>query len=157
MAATNQELWELLEPAVESAGFELSDLEFNPGRSRALLRLFIDSEQGVTVDDCERVSRQVSSVLDVADPVGGQYSLEVSSPGLDRRLVKPAHFDRFAGAEVQVRLRRLIDGRRRVQGSLVARHGDVIEVSSEGAIRRIAMTDIDTVRLVPDLRAPARN
>ena len=157
MAATRETLWELLEPAVEGLGFELSDLEVRTGRGRGLLRLFIDSGQGVTVDDCERVSRQVGSVLDVADPIGGQYSLEVSSPGLDRRLVKPAHFDRFAGATVQVRLRRLVDGRRRIQGSLLGRHGEVIEVSGEGVTMRRAMTDIDVVRLVPDLRAPAGN
>src|SRR5262245_57723288 len=108
MAATKQALVNLLEPAVASLGFELADLELHISRGRGLLRIFIDSDEGVTVDDCEAVSRQVSSVLDVADPIAGGYSLEVSSPGLDRRLVKPVHFDRFAGAEVQVKLRRLI-------------------------------------------------
>lgn len=157
MATNRQALWTLLEPAVASVGFELSDLEVSLGRGRGFLRLFIDSSNGVTVDDCERVSRQVSSVLDVADPIGGQYRLEVSSPGLDRRLVKPEHFDRFAGSQVQVKFRRLIDGRRHIRGTLMVRDGDVIEVSSDGVARRFALADVDVVRLIPEPRVAAEN
>lgn len=157
MAANKQALWTLLEPAVASVGFELSDLEVSLGHGRGFLRLFIDSERGVTVDDCERVSRQVSSVLDVADPIGGQYRLEVSSPGLDRRLVKPEHFDRFAGTQVQVKFRRLVDGRRHIRGTLMAREGDVIAVSSDGEAKRIALADVDVVRLMPEPRASAKD
>jgi ribosome maturation factor RimP len=147
----------MLEPVVEGLGFELADLELHLSRGRGLLLLFIDSAAGVTVDDCEAVSRQVSSVLDVADPIHGGYSLEVSSPGLDRRLAKAAHFDRFAGADVQVRLRRMMDGRRRIKGTLVAREGEVIVVQSDGAVFRIPLAEVETARLVPDLRVPARN
>jgi ribosome maturation factor RimP len=156
LAITRQALVMLLEPAIASLGFELADLELHLSRGHSLVRIFIDADKGVTVDDCEAVSRQVSSVLDVADPIGGSYSLEVSSPGLDRRLVKPAHFERFAGAEVQVKLRRLIDGRRRVQGTLVGCTGDTLEVRSGGTNLRFEMTDVDVVRLVPDLKVPAR-
>lgn len=152
MTARNDRLWELLEPAVAGMGFELSDLDLRLGRGHGLLRLFIDSAQGITLEDCEQVSQQVSGVLDVADPIPGHYSLEVSSPGLDRRLVKPAHFERFMGAVVQVRLARLVDGRRRVQGSLVAHDGEAIEVAIEGATKRFAMADVEMVRLVPDLQ-----
>lgn len=157
MAANRQVIWELLEPTVVSVGFELADLEVDFGHGRGLIRLFIDSESGVTVDDCERVSRQVSSALDVAELVGGQYCLEVSSPGLDRRLVKPAHFDRFAGAQVRVKLRRLVDGRRQIRGTLVARHGNMIEVSSDGGAQRIALADVEMVRLVPEFHGAAGN
>lgn len=156
MAVTRQALVDLVEPAIVSLGFELADLELHLSRGRGLLRIFIDAENGVTVDDCEAVSRQVSSVLDVADPIAGGYSLEVSSPGLDRRLVKPGHFDRFAGAGIEVKLRRLIDGRRRIQGTLVGRDGDMIEVRSGEAVLRIPLAEVDVVRLVPDLRVPAR-
>ena len=156
MAVTRQALMDLLEPVVANLGFELADLELHLSRGRGLVRLFIDAAAGVTVDDCETVSRQVSSVLDVADPMPGGYSLEVSSPGLDRRLAKPEHFDRFAGSEVQVRLRRLIDGRRRLQGTLMARNGETIEVRSGEAVIRIPLAEVDVVRLVPDLRVPAR-
>lgn len=146
---------ELLEPVVAGLGFELADLELQLSRGHGVLRLFIDAERGITLDDCETVSRQVSSTLDVTDPIGGPYRLEVSSPGLDRRLVKPAHFDRFAGTTVRVKLRRLIDGRRRVQGILLRRDGDAIEIDSGDECLRFALADVDVVRLVPDLRVPA--
>ena len=102
------------------------------------------------------MSRQVSAVLDVADPIAGAYSLEVSSPGLDRRLAKPADFDRFAGAEVQIKLRRLLDGRRKVKGVLLRRDGETIEVKSEEAVLRLPLAEVDVARLVPDYSAPAR-
>ena len=156
VAVTRQVLVDLLEPVVASLGFELADLELHLSRGSGLLRLFIDAGPGVTVDDCEAVSRQVSSVLDVADPIPGDYRLEVSSPGLDRRLAKPEHFDRFAGAAIRVRLRRLIDGRRRLEGTLVARHGEAIEVRSGEAVVRIPLAEVEVARLVPDLRVPAR-
>ena len=156
MAITRQGLVEALEPAVNALGFELADLEVHVSRARGLLRIFIDSETGVTVDDCEKVSRQVSSLLDVLDPIGGNYTLEVSSPGLDRRLVKPAHFDRFAGAEVQIRLRRMIDGRRRVRGTLVSRVDDRITVRSGSETFVFSLADIERAQLVPDLTTAAR-
>lgn len=151
-----QALVNLLEPVIASLGFELTDLELHLSRGGGVLRIFIDATEGVTVDDCEVVSRQVSSALDVADPIGGEYRLEVSSPGLDRRLVKPEHFDRFTGSDVQVKLRRLIDGRRRIQGTLVGRVGETIEVRSSDLVVRIPLADVDVVRLVPDLRISAR-
>jgi len=147
----------LLEPVVNGLGYELADLEVHVSRNRGAVRLFIDAAAGITVDDCEKVSRQVGSVLDVADPMPGGYSLEVSSPGLDRRLAKPEHFDRFAGSTVQVRLRRLIEGRRRLQGTLVARNGETIEVRSGDEVMRIPLSEVEVARLVPDPRVPARH
>ena len=147
---------DLLEPVVANLGFELADLELHLSRGRGQVRIFIDAVAGVTVDDCEAVSRQVSSVLDVADPMPGDYSLEVSSPGLDRRLAKAEHFDRFAGSQVHVRLRRMIDGRRQLKGTLLARNGETIEVRSEDGVIRIPLAEVDVVRLVPDLRVPAK-
>jgi len=156
MTVTKQGLMEFLEPIVTGLGFELVDLELHPSRRRGVVRLFIDAAAGVTVDDCETVSRRVSSALDVADPMPGDYSLEVSSPGLDRRLAKQEHFDRFAGLQVQVRLRRLIEGRRRVQGTLVARHGETIEIRSGETVMRVPLADVEVARLVPDVRIPSR-
>ncbi|GMW08212.1 MAG: hypothetical protein AMXMBFR8_30080 [Nevskiales bacterium] len=156
MAISRQALEQMLEPAIEALGFELADLEVHVSKGRGLLRVFIDSENGITVHDCEMVSRQVSSLLDVADPMAGRYTLEVSSPGLDRRLTKPTHFDRFAGAEVQIRLRRLVNGRRRIRGTLRGRSGEVVSVESEGAVLEYSRSDIETVRLVPDLKTPAK-
>jgi ribosome maturation factor RimP len=157
MTAKRQELVALIEPVVNAMGYELSDLELRLGRGRGLLRLFIDSEQGVNLADCEAVSRQVSGALDVEDPIAGNYSLEVSSPGMDRRLVKPAHFDRFAGSEVDVRLRRLIEGRRRIKGQLLGRDGEAITVSEAAVAVRIPLVEIESARLVPDLTVPKRD
>ena len=150
MSVTREKLIELIEPAVEALGFELSDLELNLGHGRGLVRLFIDSDEGVTLEDCERVSHQVSGVLDVEDPIAGDYNLEVSSPGADRKLVKPEHFDRFAGSVVKVRLRRLVDGRRRIKGQLLGRDDETIQVRLEDKDLSIAIEEIEVARLVPD-------
>ncbi len=150
MSVTREQLIGLLEPTVEALGYELADLELNLSHGRGLVRLFIDCEAGVTLDDCERVSHQVSGVLDVEDPIASDYNLEVSSPGADRKLVKPEHFDRFAGSVVKVRLKRLVDGRRRVKGQLLGRDDDRIRVRSDGGDLTIAMADIEVARLAPD-------
>ena len=149
--ASRQELIDLLEPAVEAMGYELVDLECSVGRGKGVIRLFIDREDGIGLGDCELVSRQVSSVLDVEDPVPGDYNLEVSSPGLDRKLVKPEHFDQFAGSLVKVKLKKLVQGRRRLQGQLVGREGDRIVVNSGSDTYSLPMVDIDTARLIPEL------
>jgi ribosome maturation factor RimP len=151
MAVKRSELFGVLEPTVSRMGFELADLEVQVGRGRGLVRLFIDRPEGVTLDDCEAVSREVSAILDVEDPVPAGYTLEVSSPGLDRRLRKPEHFDRFAGLEVQLRLRTPLDGRRRFTGELIAREGEAVTVRCEGVVFRFALPDIEEARLVPDL------
>ena len=93
---TRRMLIDLLEPSVVSLGYELVDLELNMSRGHGLVRVFIDADEGITLEDCEKVSHQISGVLDVEDPIAVDYRLEVSSPGLDRKLVKPEHFDRFA-------------------------------------------------------------
>ncbi len=150
MSVTREQLIGLLEPTVESLGYELTDLELNLSHGRGLVRLFIDCEAGVTLDDCERVSHQVSGVLDVEDPIASDYHLEVSSPGADRKLVKPEHFDRFAGNVVKLRLKRLVDGRRRIKGQLLGRDDDSIRLRSNGDDLTIAMADIEVARLAPD-------
>ena len=99
---TGEELTKLLEPAVEQLGYELSDLEVKVGGRHGVIRLFIDKADGVGLEDCETVSRQVSALLDVEDPVPGHYVLEVSSPGLDRRLTKVEHFERFMGEDLSL-------------------------------------------------------
>ena len=107
----------LLEPTIERLGFELADLELKLGGRSGLVRVFIDRPEGIGIDDCEVVSRQVSAILDVEDPLPGNYTLEVSSPGLDRKLTKPEHFRRFMGEEVKVTLRFPLEGRRNFRGA----------------------------------------
>lgn len=145
----NGELAELIEPVVERLGFELADLEVRLGGRHGLVRLFIDRPRGVTLDDCERVSLAVSALLDVEDPVPGRYDLEVSSPGLNRKLTRPKHFTRFVGEFVKVEMRFPIAGRKRFRGQLKGASGGNIEVDVDGVSYSLPLATIDTARLVP--------
>ena len=152
MASLQNRLVELLEPLVEAMGYELVLLEFNAHKGSALVRLFIDAPAGVTLGDCEKVSREVEGKLDVADPIPQNYRLEVSSPGLDRPLVKPAHFERFAGTLARVQLvAPLAGGRRKFQGVLRGLRGDnvVLETTDAGTVE-LPLGNIERARLVPD-------
>lgn len=145
----NGELAELIEPVVKRLGFELADLEVRLGGRNGLVRLFIDQPRGVTLDDCEQVSLAVSALLDVEDPVPGHYDLEVSSPGLNRKLTKPKHFTRFVGELVKVEMRFPIEGRKRFRGQLRAADRRNIEVDVDGVSYSLPLATIDTARLVP--------
>ena len=147
---TGDELATLLEPTVERLGYELADLEVRLGGKSGTVRLFIDKPDGVGLEDCEKVSRAVSAVLDVEDPVPSNYDLEVSSPGLDRKLTKAAHFQRFMGENVKVQMRFPVEGRRRFRGKLVSMDEDNIEVDVDGELYSLELARIDTARLVPD-------
>ena len=140
----------LLEPAVSRLGYELVGVEYHGGR-RALLRLYIDREGGVSVEDCQRVSRQVSGLLDVEDPIPGPYTLEVSSPGLDRPLFRAADFQRFVGREVRIRTDVPLEGRRNFRGVLRGLRGDEVLVEVDGAELALPVERIEQARLVPEL------
>ena len=144
----------LLAPCVEAMGYELADLELKRERRGQVLRLFIDQDSGIGLDDCERVSGQVSALLDVEDPIPGHYNLEVSSPGLDRKLAKPEHFDRFAGRRVQVRLRGERLGRRNFGGTLLSRRGESIMLDVPDGTGQVefSLEDIMVARLAPEVR-----
>ena len=146
---TGDELAKLLEPTVERLGYELVDLEVRLGGKGGLVRVFIDKSEGIDLEDCETVSRAVSALLDVEDPVPGNYNLEVSSPGLDRRLTKVEHFQRFAGETVKVQMRLPIEGRRRFRGTLVSSDDENIVVDVDGESHSLPLKMIDTARLVP--------
>ena len=145
-----EELATLLEPTVTRLGYELADVEVRLGGRNGLVRLFIDRPDGIGLDDCEKVSLAVSALLDVEDPLPGHYNLEVSSPGLDRKLTKVEHFQRFEGEIVKVQLRIPQDGRRRFRGRLLAVEDDNIVVEVDGESYSLALSKIDTARLVPD-------
>ncbi len=140
----------LLEPAVSRLGYELVGVEYHGGR-RAVLRLYIDREGGVSVEDCQRVSRQVSGLLDVEDPIPGPYTLEVSSPGLDRPLFREADFQRFAGREVRIRTDVPLEGRRNFRGVLRGLRGGEVLVEVDGAELALPVERIEQARLVPEL------
>ena len=147
---TGDELQELIEPTIERLGYELTDLEVRLSGQGGLLRLTIDKPDGIDLDDCEKVSHAVSALLDVEDPVPGNYNLEVSSPGLDRKLTKIEHFQRFEGESLKVTVRFPIEGRRRFRGTLVSSDDENIVVEVDGESHSLPLTMIDTARLVPD-------
>ena len=140
----------LLEAPIQALGYELVELEFHPQGRGGLLRVYVDKESGVTVDDCEIVSRQVSAVLDVEDPIPGHYTLEVSSPGLDRPLRKAADFGRFAGVKARVDMELPLDGRRRFAGTLKGCEADEVMIEVDGVLHRLPLGGINKARLVPD-------
>lgn len=151
----------LLAPTVESLGLELLGAEYLPAPGSATLRLYIDVPAGetgadgepraVTIEDCEAVSREVSAQLDVEDPISGQYTLEVSSPGVDRPLFAPDQFARFAGEKAKVGLKLPQDGRRKLQGAILRVEGDSIVFAVDGVGEfAVAFDNIDKARLVPD-------
>jgi ribosome maturation factor RimP len=148
---TGEELARLLEPTVEQLGYELADLELKFAGRDSLVRVFIDKPEGVGLEDCETVSRQVSAVLDVEDPVPGHYVLEVSSPGLDRKLTKPAHYRRYVGEEIRIQLRYPIEGRRKFRGRLKSAGAETIQIEVDGKLHELPIATIDTARLVPSL------
>jgi ribosome maturation factor RimP len=152
MPRESAELRALIEPAVRVLGFELVGVEFFHGKS-AVLRLYIDHPNGVSVDDCQAVSYQVSGILDVEDPIRGQYSLEVSSPGLDRPLFHERDFERFRGCEVDVRLVTPLNGRRRFRGVLGGLQDGLVVLQMDDEELVVALDEIDQARLVPDYKS----
>ncbi len=153
MGGYRPDLQALLAPVVEDLGCELVGVEFHPNSRNSLLRLYIDAEGGITVDDCARVSGQVSGTLDVEDPIRGQYTLEVSSPGLDRPLYLPEHFERFTGCSVRLQLLRPLEGRRgmRMTATLLAVEGDELVVETQGEHLNIPLAEINKARLIPEI------
>lgn len=140
----------LIKPAVEAIGFELVGIEFRSSARPALLRVYIDSEAGVTVDDCARVSHQVSGVLDVEDPIRGEYALEVSSPGLDRPLFTASDFERFVGHRVVVKMDIPVEGRRKFSGDLLGFEDGEVLLEADGSQWSLALAAVAQARLVPD-------
>ena len=155
----------LLSPTVEALGLELIGVEYLPAPGGAMLRLYIDVPEAqaaagrmVGIEDCESVSREVSAQLDVEDPISSHYTLEVSSPGVDRPLFTAAQFARFAGEEAKVTLKLPQDGRRRLQGRIVGVEGDIVRLEVEGAGGQplavdVAIGNVEKARLVPDWAA----
>jgi ribosome maturation factor RimP len=140
---------QLLDPILESMGLSLWDLEFNKQGPQWLLRIFIEREPGgVTLGDCETVSRDLSAALDVEDIISHAYTLEVSSPGLDRTLSKPEHFVRFTGSMVRIKTYQPINGQKVFRGRLLGLAEDTIKVELEtGTIIEIPLTGITKASL----------
>lgn len=151
MRKAPEELQILVRKTVEAMGYELVGVElFRKGAAGLVLRIYIDSEQGIGLEDCSAVSHQISGVLDVEDPIAENYDLEVSSPGLDRPLFELEHFDRFAGSRARLKLAALVQGRRKMEGVLAGTESGSVLLEADGEMHRIPMADIESARLVPD-------
>ena len=137
----------LFEPAITALGYELVGVEYQQG----LLRIYIDSENGITADDCGKVSHQVSGILEVEDPIREQYSLEVSSPGLDRPLYTAEDFARFAGSKAKIRTRMPIEGRRNYKGMLHGVDNDHVLIDVDNEEYRLPLNEIEKANLVPEI------
>lgn len=144
-----QQLQVILAPTVTALGYELWGLEYHTHARQTVLRVFIDRAEGINVEDCALVSRQLSAVLDVEDPIAAEYTLEVSSPGMDRPLFTLEQFTRYVGEQVKVRLRAPFEGRRNFAGSLRAVEGDEIVIADDEHEFVLPIELIDKAQIVP--------
>lgn len=149
MALTMTALHQMLEPGAQALGYELLAVEM-VGSDAKILRIYIDSPDGIDVEDCAKASRQFSALLDVEDPIANRYTLEVSSPGLDRPLAKTEHFVNVIGSRIKVRLASANDGRRRYTGTLVSVEDDCVTLDVDGELIELSIALMDKARLVPD-------
>lgn len=147
MSTIEQKIIELLTPSVESLGFELYGVEYIRAKN-AILRVYIDKEDGVTVEDCEDASYQVSAVLDVEDPINSAYYLEVSSPGLDRQLFTQAHYERYKGEQIQVSLRMAVQNQRNFKGVIENVDGEMITLIVDSKPLTVALSNIQRANII---------
>jgi ribosome maturation factor RimP len=145
---------ELAEPLAESRGLEIVQVQYRRETGGFVLRLFLDRPGGVTIDDCSDFSREFSDVLDVEDPVPGRYSLEVSSPGLDRPLCRERDFARFAGRSITLTASEPVEGRRRFKGTLLGVEDGSVRMTVDGRSYAIALSNVAKANLVPEPLGP---
>ncbi|MCU7882272.1 MAG: ribosome maturation factor RimP [Candidatus Thiodiazotropha sp. (ex Lucinoma aequizonata)] len=151
MRSAPEKLKSLVRKEVELLGYELVGVEMTGrGKGGSLLRIYIDHEDGIVLDDCVQVSHQVSGVLDVEDPIKEQYQLEVSSPGMDRPLFEQAHFKRFQGSKVRVKTHTKIENRQRFKGVLSGIEENQVLIEKDGTLYRIPIELIDSARVIPE-------
>lgn len=149
MASKQELLQEMITPIIASLGCELWGLEYLTQGRYTTLRIFIDAANGVSLEDCEKVSRQISAVMDVEDPIQGEYTLEVSSPGMDRPLYTFEQYTRYVGETVNLRLRMARDGRRRFKGEILSVENNEVRVLVEGKEFVFAVDAIDKANIEP--------
>ena len=150
MKQAPEHLVNLIEPIVEGLGYECVGIEFNPHPHHGMLRVYIDSENGILLDDCTKVSHQLSGMLDVEDPIPGNYQLEVSSPGADRPFFKLSQFRRFVGSTITVNLFKPINKRRKITGLIQKVEGDFVVLQEGDQIYDVPFNAMSKARLVPE-------
>lgn len=150
---------QIIAPTLDHMGYDLVRVQLSGGRNHARLQVMAErsDQQGMTVDDCADISRAVSALLDVEDPIAGSYDLEVSSPGIDRPLTRERDFVRFAGNEAKIELRQTIDGQRRFRGLLQGVEDGCAVLATEKGTIRLPVADIDKAKLMmPEELQPAK-
>ncbi len=147
MAITDQ-IEQLIEAPIESLGYQLVGVEYIQGGQSPVLRIYIDAEQGIGIEDCERVSHQVSGVLDVEDPIKQAYMLEISSPGFDRPLFKPRDFERFVGSQAKISMKLPVNGRRNFSGELQGFDNGDILIEVDGEVYALPLAKLAKARLI---------
>ncbi len=149
MASKQEQLHALIAPVAASLGCELWGLEYLTQGRYTTVRIYIDREEGVSLEDCEKVSRQVSSVMDVEDPIDSEYTLEVSSPGMDRPLYTLEQYARYIGEQINIRLRLARDGRRKFKGTILAVEGDEVRIAVDDKEYLLSVDAIDKANIIP--------
>lgn len=150
MSSKQAELESMIAPIVESFGCDLWGVDYRAQGKHSLLRIYIENQpEGVSVEDCERVSRQVSSVLDVEDPIAGEYALEVSSPGMDRPLYRLSQYADFAGEKMSIKLRIAFEGRKKFDGLFKGVENEEIVLEVDGEEYLLPFELIDKANIVP--------
>ena len=147
---------DIVQPTVEALGLELWGVEHIQQGRYSVLRIFIDSEETVNLTDCERVSRQISALLDVEEPISGEYTLEVSSPGLERPLFKLDQFAQFIGDQVKIKTRGPLEGRRKFTGVIECVSEETVSLNVEGKTLKLEHTEIEKASIVNSERIPTR-
>ena len=149
MSSKLEQLQAMLAPVVEALGYQCWGVEFISQGKHSLLRIYIDSADGILVEDCEKVSRQISGVLDVEDPIASEYTLEVSSPGMDRPLFTLEQFAAHAGEQVKIKLRSPFDGRRNFQGILRGTEEQDVVVLVDDHEYLLPIDSVDKANIIP--------
>lgn len=145
---TEEQVGRIAERVAASEGIEVVGVECRGGSRTRLVRIYIDKPEGISHQDCELVSRQLSAILDVEDLIPGSYRLEVSSPGAERKLVKAADYQRFTGRKARIQLKRELEGKRRLTGRLQGCRGGEVSLETADSVVRVRLEDIESARLV---------
>ncbi len=152
MAKITDKIIDLINPVIGDMGYELVGVEYVASGKHSILRIYIDIDNGIGIEDCEKVSRQLSAIFDVEDPISGQYNLEVSSPGVERPLFHIGHYQRFLGNDIKLRMVRPIDGQRKFSGAIgsVSEVNNTIELVTELGPVTLDIDMIEKANLVAD-------
>lgn len=150
MSAVSERVSAIAEETVRGMGFELWGVEFRQVGRRTCLTVYIDTENGVSVDECADVSRQLSSVLDVEDPIAGAYDLEISSPGMDRILFNLEQVKRYEGCKISLELHEAVNGAKKLKADLMSVADSILTLQIDGETAEVPYANVRKARLVPD-------